>query len=245
MGTPSRAWRDRPRHEVAERQLAPERGGELARDFPAADRAGNGQRRHRPPRRHAADRFVGGDRRLLAGEAAGFDGPHRASWVTDDPEAVAADGVHVRIDDGDAGGHRDHRLDSVPALQQDFAAGLGRQPVRRGDGGVCEEGVLGHSCGFLCRAGAAIGRRASSRKGRSVAASRPINWINAMTLLSVAVLVGTELVGAGAAAGWAIGGLFQLGELITHTLEAALVLLALTALYYFLRAALAHEPIRG
>jgi hypothetical protein len=77
-----------------------------------------------------------------------------------------------------------------------------------------------------------------------VAASRPINWINAMTLLSVAVLVGTELVGAGAAAGWAIGGLFQLGDLITHTLEAALVLIALTALFYFLRAALAHEPIR-
>ena len=34
--------------------------------------------------------------------------------------------------------------------------------------------------------------------------------------MSVAVLVGTELVGAGAAAGWAIGGLFQLGELVTQ-----------------------------
>ncbi len=66
-----------------------------------------------------------------------------------------------------------------------------------------------------------------------------------MTLVSVAVLVGTELVGAGAAAGWAIGGLFQLGELVTHALELVLVLLALTALFYFLRAALAHEPIRG
>lgn len=66
-----------------------------------------------------------------------------------------------------------------------------------------------------------------------------------MTLASVAVLVGTELVGAGAAAGWAIGGLFQLGEIVTHGLEFALVLLALIGLYYFLRAALAHEPIRG
>ncbi len=66
-----------------------------------------------------------------------------------------------------------------------------------------------------------------------------------MTLASVAVLVGTELVGAGAAAGWAIGGLFALGPAITHTLEGALVLLALTGLFYFLRAALAHEPIRG
>jgi hypothetical protein len=73
----------------------------------------------------------------------------------------------------------------------------------------------------------------------------PINWTNAMTLLSVAILVGTELVGAGAAAGWAIGGLFQLGDTVTRVLEAALILTALTGLFYFLRAAVAHEPIRG
>ncbi len=73
----------------------------------------------------------------------------------------------------------------------------------------------------------------------------PINWTNAVTLFSVAILVGTELIGAGAAAGWAIGGLFQLGEPITHILEGVLILAALTGLTYFLRAALAHEPIRG
>ena len=78
-----------------------------------------------------------------------------------------------------------------------------------------------------------------------MASSRPINWTNAVTLMSVAVLVGTELIGAGFAAGWAIGGLFQLGELVTHALEAVLVLLALSGLFYFLRAALSHEPIRG
>jgi hypothetical protein len=77
-----------------------------------------------------------------------------------------------------------------------------------------------------------------------LAASAPINVTNAITLGSVAVLVGTELVGAGGAAGWAIGGMFQLGETLTHALEAALILLALVGLYYFLRAALAHEPIR-
>ena len=78
-----------------------------------------------------------------------------------------------------------------------------------------------------------------------MAEAAPINWTNAMTLISVAILVGTELIGAGGAAGWAIGGLFQLGDTITHILEAALILAALTGLYYFLRAALAHEPIRG
>ena len=74
---------------------------------------------------------------------------------------------------------------------------------------------------------------------------KPINWTNARTLISVAILVGTELFGAAAAAGWAIGGLFQLGETVTHILEGALILCALTGLYYFLRAALSHEPIWG
>ena len=54
-----------------------------------------------------------------------------------------------------------------------------------------------------------------------MADAAPINWTNAMTLISVAILVGTELVGAGAAAGWAIGGLFQLGETLTRMLEGA------------------------
>jgi hypothetical protein len=72
----------------------------------------------------------------------------------------------------------------------------------------------------------------------------PINWTNAATLISVAILVGTELIGAGAAAGWAIGGLLQIGDLATHALEAALILLALVGLFYFARAALSHEPIR-
>ena len=78
-----------------------------------------------------------------------------------------------------------------------------------------------------------------------MASSAPINMTNAVTLASVAVLVGTELVGAGGAAGWAIGGLMGLGETLTHALEGVFILCALTGLYFFLRAALAHEPIRG
>jgi hypothetical protein len=80
---------------------------------------------------------------------------------------------------------------------------------------------------------------------KDLSADQPINWRNALTLLSVAVLVGTELVGAGAAAGWAIGGLFEFGEIVTHILEVVLVVCALIGLSYFLRAAMRHEPIRG
>ena len=79
----------------------------------------------------------------------------------------------------------------------------------------------------------------------ATASVKPINWLNVSTLVSVAILVGTELIGAGAAAGWAIGGLFGLGGPLTHALEGALVLLALTGLYYFLRAAAAQETLRG
>lgn len=79
----------------------------------------------------------------------------------------------------------------------------------------------------------------------ATASLKPINWLNVSTLMSVAILVGTELVGAGFAAGWAIGGLFALGETLTRVLEAALVVGALTGLYYFLRAATAHEKLRG
>jgi hypothetical protein len=82
-------------------------------------------------------------------------------------------------------------------------------------------------------------------KENALADVAPINWTNAVTLISVAILVGTELVGAGAAAGWAIGGLFQLGETITRSLEGVLIVTALSGLFYFLRAAVAHEPIRG
>ena len=78
-----------------------------------------------------------------------------------------------------------------------------------------------------------------------MAEAAPINWTNAATLISVAVLVGTELIGAGAAAGWAIGGLFQLGDSVTRMLEGLFILAALPGLFYFLRAAVAHEPIRG
>ena len=72
-----------------------------------------------------------------------------------------------------------------------------------------------------------------------------VNVTNAVTLASVGVLVGTELIGAGGAAGWAIGGLLGLGDLLTHLLQAVLIGAALVGLYVFLRAALAHEPIRG
>ena len=77
-----------------------------------------------------------------------------------------------------------------------------------------------------------------------VPAIKPVNWTNALTLVSVGILVGAELLGAGAAAGWAIGGLLQIGDWATRGLQGIFIALATLGLTFFIRAAMRHEPIR-
>ena len=74
---------------------------------------------------------------------------------------------------------------------------------------------------------------------------KPINWRNALTIISVAILVGTELVGVSWAAGWALGGIFQLPRAFSLAFEIAGGLFGMVMLFYFVRAALRVEPIRG
>ena len=76
-----------------------------------------------------------------------------------------------------------------------------------------------------------------------MAAKGAINTTNLTTLISVAILVGTELVGTGWAAGWALGGLFQLGGAVTAALEVFFIGLGLAGLIWFMRAALKAEPV--
>lgn len=78
-----------------------------------------------------------------------------------------------------------------------------------------------------------------------MAEQKPINRTNLTTLIAVAILVGTELVGASWAAGWALGGLFQLDASISRVLEVVFALIGFVGLYFFMRTAIAHEPIRG
>jgi hypothetical protein len=74
---------------------------------------------------------------------------------------------------------------------------------------------------------------------------KPINVTNLTTLIAVAILVGTELVGASWAAGWALGGLFQLDPLVSRAFEVVFALIGFVGLYFFMRTALRNEPIRG
>ncbi len=78
-----------------------------------------------------------------------------------------------------------------------------------------------------------------------MAEQKPINWTHLTTLIAVLILVGTELVGASWAAGWALGGLFQLDASISRIIEVIFALIGFVGLYFFMRTAIAHEPIRG
>jgi hypothetical protein len=72
---------------------------------------------------------------------------------------------------------------------------------------------------------------------------RKINYLHVSTLIAVAILVGTEMVGASWAAGWAVGGLLQLAPTVSRVLEAGFALCGFVLLYYFMRTAVKHESI--
>jgi hypothetical protein len=73
--------------------------------------------------------------------------------------------------------------------------------------------------------------------------NKKINWLHLSTLIAVAILVGTEMVGASWAAGWALGGLLQLSPTISHILEVVFALCGFVLLFYFMRTAVRHEPV--
>ena len=71
-----------------------------------------------------------------------------------------------------------------------------------------------------------------------------IDPVKLSTIVAVAILVGTEVVGASWAAGWAIGGILQLPPLISRSLEIVFGLSGFVLLFFFMRIALRHEPVR-
>ncbi len=95
---------------------------------------------------------------------------------------------------------------------------------------------------YRCRQPAETVKLRSNEK--NLAQSKKINWLHLSTLIAVAILVGTEMVGASWAAGWALGGLLQLDPLVSHALEGVFALCGVVLLFYFMRTALRNEPIR-
>ncbi len=78
-----------------------------------------------------------------------------------------------------------------------------------------------------------------------MAEKKPINWQNTITIVSLAILVGTELIAMTWAAGWALGGFFELPPLFRRAFEALGFVAGVVGLYYFMRAAIKAEPFRG
>jgi hypothetical protein len=72
-----------------------------------------------------------------------------------------------------------------------------------------------------------------------------INTTNLVTVVSVGILVGTEIIGVALAAGWALAGLFNLGQHVGWALMAVFGALGMYGLYRFMKKALELEPIRS
>jgi hypothetical protein len=135
---------DRSRQQQIERQLAAVRFRRVSSKHPRRHRARHCERGERAARRNLvmAGVAIKLQRRLGASAPRAHDGAHAAGGLADQPEAVAADMVHVRIDRGDRRGHRDHRLDGVAAFGQDGAAVLDRGGVRGGDDAAAMAGAV-------------------------------------------------------------------------------------------------------
>ena len=71
-----------------------------------------------------------------------------------------------------------------------------------------------------------------------------LNWQNLLTVISVLILVGAEVFGVAFAAGWAIAGLFELGDAIGYVLMALFSLFGVYILVLLGRRALHVEPLR-
>lgn len=70
-----------------------------------------------------------------------------------------------------------------------------------------------------------------------------LNTKNLWTIAAVTVLVGTEILAAALAAGWAVGGLFQLGREVSWGIIALCLALGIWATWAFVKNALKVEPI--
>jgi hypothetical protein len=69
-----------------------------------------------------------------------------------------------------------------------------------------------------------------------------ILWLNVMTVISAAILIGAEVFGAAFAAGWAFANLFDLGEYGVHILQGVFFLIGIAVMVRFIINARRVEP---
>ena len=69
-----------------------------------------------------------------------------------------------------------------------------------------------------------------------MAAERRIVWLNVITVVSAAILIGAEVFGAAFAGSWALATLFDLGSLGQRILDGVFVLCGIAIMVQFVRA---------
>ena len=74
-------------------------------------------------------------------------------------------------------------------------------------------------------------------------AARRLNTSNLVTIVSVAILVGTEILGAALAVSYAVSGLFEFGREVGYALDAVALLAGLWAIWRFVKVANRVEPV--
>ena len=71
---------------------------------------------------------------------------------------------------------------------------------------------------------------------------RRIVWLNVLTVVSAAILIGAEVFGAAFAGSWAVATLFDLGNIGQRILDALFVLCGIAIMVQFVRNAHRIEP---
>jgi len=74
---------------------------------------------------------------------------------------------------------------------------------------------------------------------------RRVIWVHVLTVLSAAILIGAEVFGAAFAGGWALAGLFHLGDYGGYVLQSIFFVIGLFIMASFVRAASKVEPFTG
>lgn len=79
-------------------------------------------------------------------------------------------------------------------------------------------------------------------KTTSPAGGRRVVWINVLTVMSAAVLIGAEVFGAAFAGSWAIANLFGLGDTVARVLDAIFLSIGAFIMVQFVGFARKIEP---
>ena len=76
----------------------------------------------------------------------------------------------------------------------------------------------------------------------SLPTRRRIAWLNVLTVISAAILIGAEVFGAAFAAGWAVANLFDFGPYGVHIMQGLFFLCGIAVMFAFIRNAQRVEP---